>query len=487
MSVTGLRHRRIVEAGSAKSVIDNKRSSQSNIPDIYRPRATALISKLTLDNRRWSAIGLPSEITNFKHPTSKIEHVLTQPLDLSARVGFSILNLTGQPMRYLQVWEDGTKRTIQYLNNGERGLLNFIASVTKLRNNHVVEESFSEQALRRTASARSNTERNVGHHVSLQISGYKWLRHVQADTLGVKFENISAVLGLVDLKRVYHDWKIQHALKLVAEVKSINGGRMLQLNSVFNIKNCTSHTIKILAHSLNNINPDVIQDVPFIVQPGESFYLPIALLHQSVLQTNAKSLGYLWLAPADMVPIIEELGSSAQMVGRASYTVDPINLLQTVIRASETSKHNVVVDQFASGASSASGGGDVVVNDNMLQLSCTLSAKKRSNQNPLSRKMRASEENESSYERLEAETLQRTRIINLDKLPPFCYNVDIETTAQASDLLSTDADIDDANIFGLSKVVKDRFVNKDKAEPIVHSPLIYSIGKHVYLFICFYC
>jgi hypothetical protein len=52
------------------------------------------------------------------------------------KVGFSLYNLTGQPLRYLQQWEGGVK-TIQYLDDGQRGLLNFIASTTLVRNNQV--------------------------------------------------------------------------------------------------------------------------------------------------------------------------------------------------------------------------------------------------------------------------------------------------------------------------------------------------------------
>jgi hypothetical protein len=44
----------------------------------------------------------------------------------------------------LQTYEDG-KKTVQYLNSGERGILNFLASTTTIRNNQIVEEAFEVQ------------------------------------------------------------------------------------------------------------------------------------------------------------------------------------------------------------------------------------------------------------------------------------------------------------------------------------------------------
>ena len=100
-------------------------------------------------------------------------------------MGFSIQNLTGQPLRYLRQWE-GSARTVQYLDDGQRGLLNFMASATSVRNNQVVQtDTYSD--------ARTVQKIVAGKRLALQLAGYKWLQGVEADELGMKFDTLSAV------------------------------------------------------------------------------------------------------------------------------------------------------------------------------------------------------------------------------------------------------------------------------------------------------
>jgi hypothetical protein len=80
----------------------------------------------------------------FVGPDEPFLHEWSQTLPADARVGFSILNLTGQTVRYLQRW-DSDRSTIQYLPHGKRGLLNFLASLTILRNCTVTEVPFEVQ------------------------------------------------------------------------------------------------------------------------------------------------------------------------------------------------------------------------------------------------------------------------------------------------------------------------------------------------------
>ena len=131
-----------------------------------------------------------------------IKHFKFPPLSDSARVGFSLRNLTGQPVRYLQTWiGEGNLRTIEYLMHGETGLLNFIASTTKIRNSIIVEEAFGVQqdyhrdvALKSGSKLRSRA-RTAGHLLQLQICGYKWLSDVRADALGVSFADLAPLDG----------------------------------------------------------------------------------------------------------------------------------------------------------------------------------------------------------------------------------------------------------------------------------------------------
>jgi hypothetical protein len=346
------------------------------------------------------------------------------PLPSAARVGFAILNLTGYPIRYFQVWENGSIRTIQYLDSGQRGLLNFIASKTLMRDNEIIEVQFDVQ--KQNALGKSN-KKSIGHYVSLQIAGYKWLRNIQADTLGVRFEDIHPVIGLMDLRKAYpSNLAIQHTVKLVTEVRQHGGGRLLQLSSVFLIKNSTFHSIQLLTNETTNLST-ALEDAPFVLSAGESFYVPLALLYRSILKTNANSLGYVWLKPSNNQPIVDELGISSHMIHEASYTVDPINLMSTVEKTLALLSKN-----HSAG----------LLHDTADQLSCKLlehsgsrrSAKFSSTRHLFNKKgpnfFDQSEEKES---KADADIPQRNdqylsaRILNLDRLPAFCYNIEIES------------------------------------------------------------
>jgi hypothetical protein len=153
-----------------------------------------------------------------------IKHVFASGLNSDVRVGFSMLNVTGNPLRYLQSWGDDSncdkRQTVEYLQHNEKGLLNFIASNTVIRNNQIVEESFSDQSksYRETSSVGRN-RRGTGHRVTLQVAGYKWTSSVQADTLGIKFIDLESVTGTLNAINLYDRlWRIKNALKLVCEV-----------------------------------------------------------------------------------------------------------------------------------------------------------------------------------------------------------------------------------------------------------------------------
>jgi hypothetical protein len=224
------------------------------------------------------------------HGKRHLDHVPSNPLSATFRVGFSIQNLTGQPVRYLQQWEGG-RRTVQYINNMERGLLNFVASKTLIRNNQVIEETFDVQMERNGAGSR-NRRKAVGNRVALQVSGYRWLHAVQADELGVHYEELYSVLGRVHASQLYSKWKIVNSLKLMVEVVPYCGGRMLRLRSVFTIKNNTRHRLEILAREGSSLTAwekdaqtEQGEDVPFVIGSGENFYVPLALLRRSVLSS----------------------------------------------------------------------------------------------------------------------------------------------------------------------------------------------------------
>jgi hypothetical protein len=226
---------------------------------------------------------------------------------------------TGQPVRYFQTWVgEGNMRTIEYLMSGEIGLLNFLASTTRIRNNAVVEEGFGVQQdyLRAESSssvtAKRSKQRSAGHLLKLQVCGYRWLADVRADALGVNFADLEPIPGRVNIMnyltgdgvprtagREDRSEIFKMALKLVTEVTPNNGGRTLTLRSVFSIVNNTSHAIHLLAKyfapsgSRNSRSQEDEErcKIPFTVPAGEAFHVPLSLLYRSAVKSGGKYLG----------------------------------------------------------------------------------------------------------------------------------------------------------------------------------------------------
>ena len=276
-----------------------------------------------------------------------VHHMQTQPLEENNRVGFSIRNSTGQPIRYLHKYEGG-QRIIQYVNDSERGAINFVASTTLIRNNDIVEEAFAVQSEHADSSRSRNKKSLVGHRVALQVVGYRWLPEVQADKLGVEYEELNPVVGCQKLRltNALHSWKISNALKLVAEVLPQNGGRVLRLRSVFTIKNNTNHAVKLMATEFQASDRDrnearVMDDeVPYCLSAGDSFCVPIALLQRSAMASKKEStpsLGNIFIRPAELTAVKEELKQTKPVFdpGNVTYTIDPINLFSIVQNTSD--------------------------------------------------------------------------------------------------------------------------------------------------------
>jgi hypothetical protein len=427
-----------------------------------------------------------------------IDHVLTMPLSLEARVGFSILNLTGYPIRYLQVWENGNVRTLQYLDSGKRGLLNFIASKTLMCDNEIIEVQFDVQGQQHrhtrppgggggtnTSAVSKKSTTRLGHHVSFQVAGYKWLKNIQADTLGIKFEDIHPVLGLLDLRKAYpNNLEVQHTVKLVTEVHQQNGGRVLQLNSVFMVKNLTSHALQLLAHENSNLNI-AQEDDPFILPVGESFYVPLALLYRSIVKSQANSLGYLWLKPLTSQPIVDELGISSHLVGEVSYTVDPINLMQTVRTTLNAIARNDIsnLPHLTSQQLSCKLAGSVDHKEQQQRRQPRIS-KYGSTRHLLNRRDDCLQEQrervsggggDDSHSSSRKFSSPVTRVFNYDTLPAFCYNIEVESLSSSSspagNLNETMSDTDGSGSRGIPP--HDRSPKNSQQL----QPRIYSIGR----------
>lgn len=360
------------------------------------------------------------------------------------RVGFSIHNLTGQPVRYLQQWEGGVK-TVQYLNNGERGLLNFVASTTLIRNNLIVEETFNVQMEKNADSRSRNKKKIVGNRVALQVSGYRWLRGVQADELGFRFEHLEAVLGRKTAGNIYSDQMIVNSLKLVTEVIPHCGGRMLKLRSVFLLKNNTRHSINILAKQAEDMESDDWQpsahqgrELPFQLNAGCNHYVPMALLQNSALRSKGRSLGLLYLQPTEIGPIEDELeGIGNLSPSSVDYTTDPINLYQTVAAAANAAEDTEnVAKTFGEyrnlrvhkNDSAISDSGDLHSGQHGIQLCCNVNPMSRRGTRKSSFSGNRSFDGDRPMENRRNDFLRDEDFVEhnaTNKLPLFCYCVEV--------------------------------------------------------------
>ncbi|CAM9189340.1 unnamed protein product, partial [Hapterophycus canaliculatus] len=211
-------------------------------------------------------------LSSVNIPRFLVCHEFCAPLPLESRMSFTILNLTGQRARYFQPRAGEETRRLQYLRDGERGVLLFTATMTVVRNGRVQEVPFDTQTeafdLRDhrgvtlpTIAARGGGGDQKGrrpggsHTVAVQVSGYRWLPEVRADSLGTRAIPLHALLGRVDARRVCRDPGLAAALSLVTDVHHLNGGRQVTLRSVFRLQNCTDHTVMVFTHPDRNHKP----------------------------------------------------------------------------------------------------------------------------------------------------------------------------------------------------------------------------------------
>lgn len=451
--------------------------------------------------------------------TYRYNHVPTQSLRRNARVGFSIFNLTGQPLRYVQFFSSTRATMVHYLEHNQRGLLNFVASKTTIRNNQVVEEQFGhfkQETLQRMGQkALKNPKRRpkeVGHHIAVQICGYKWLSSLQADALGIHFKDLHAILGCLNATTIANDafkkknvtpgpadgdrdketvdWRTTNALKLVAEVRPHNGGRMLLLRSAFAVKNSTTHDINAITNFSSKM-PDPPLDGGsdhFLIKSGETFFIPLALINESVLRSHAKKtkaalaqdkgtqLGCLWVRPSSILPVRKELGPSSQFVKSMSYSGDPI-VLKNVVSTLESNQHSSIENSGYSNtaASRSDGSNNILISGNFKQLSCTLSTRVTDARGYMFDDFDASDDGNTvgrdGSDLNDAYGFNAAPVVNSDKLPPFCYNIEVQTSGSNNANSYTESN---DRTSGFMSMFAGKSSNQDDA---YESPLQYTIGR----------
>jgi len=78
-------------------------------------------------------------------PSNPFRHIRPHILTPTVRVAFSVQNMTGQSIRYLQFKVVRDKYSIEYLAPGQRSMLSFVAAHTILRQGRVFETPFDSQ------------------------------------------------------------------------------------------------------------------------------------------------------------------------------------------------------------------------------------------------------------------------------------------------------------------------------------------------------
>ena len=335
----------------------------------------------------------------------RITHEFPKPLLPETRAPFSICNLTGQVVRWFQphAITDKAVVSLQYLKHGAVSRLSFGATMTVLQNLQSLEVPFDvNRGLFLPDDEQPADSREVGHastshgrtlssplfaqqqaqhlqehnsrlldkgwNISVQLGGYRWLTCVSADALGARFESLRPLPGHLEAERLYGDWKAYNALKLVSEVRLLDGCRQLTLRSVFRIRNCTKHDIVLLAHPSPDYQPsrkDLDEDVATndgtkeasvplagmstTLMPSGTYNVPYELLRLAT-ETGASSgflptLGRIWVKPK-VWPVPTKgcvAGKHPRRTDQVHFSTEPIDLKTLVdesARLFEASLHH---------------------------------------------------------------------------------------------------------------------------------------------------
>ena len=298
-------------------------------------------------------------------------HEIPKPLKRDDRVAFSLRNLTGQKIRIHQQTDLACASTfdksaiITYLNQTESMGLTFAATISVIKNLTIVEVPYP--GLPNSRSSNQN-QGSLNHAVDVQVPGFRWIQGIKVDTFGRKFETITPRSTDV-LAKVFRDWRLRNAMMLLTEVGLDSGGRLVTVRSLFEVRNNTTHAIKLVynpdpRHEIMEVasndaglgfsrENDVYVDGSVtsvehlgnseeiaIIQPGDVFQIPTLLLERA-LQMAGSHLGCLWLCPDTKdksLPFWEffrasgsaEKGSEIQ----ASFCSRPIQLAKIVYESS---------------------------------------------------------------------------------------------------------------------------------------------------------
>jgi len=248
-----------------------------------------------------------------------IVHEIPKPLKTEDRVAFSMRNLTGQRIRIHQQSNFSSNSSkpvvVTYLNQGESTGLTFAATISVVKNMRVVEVPYPGFEVSKCKT--SQKQGSLNHAIDLQVPGCRWIQDVRVDSFGRKFQNLTPRSAQVSAK-ILKDWRLRNAMTLLTEVGPDNGGRLLSVKSIFEIRNNTTHTVNLVFHPDPRFKPimknrshhaddktkrdfteskkDSNPSEYAAIEPGCDFQLPTLLLETS-LAMDGGHLGCVWVRP----------------------------------------------------------------------------------------------------------------------------------------------------------------------------------------------
>lgn len=248
-----------------------------------------------------------------------IIHEIPKPLKSEDRVAFSLRNLTGQRIRIHQQSNfsgDGDQPVVvTYLNQGESSGLTFAATISVVKNLRIVEVPYPGFDI--SDNKENQKQGSLNHAIDLQVPGCRWIQGVRVDSFGRRFQRLTPRSSQV-FKKISNDWRLRNAMTLLTEVGPENGGRLLSVRSVFEIRNNTTHSVNLVFHPDPRYKPGaktedrsvdlkkngVISDKKgqkieteyALIKPGCNFQLPTLLL-ESALEMEGSHLGSVWVRP----------------------------------------------------------------------------------------------------------------------------------------------------------------------------------------------
>lgn len=237
----------------------------------------------------------------------EVDHQIPEPLHPDDRIAFSLLNLTGQRIRIHQLsqrLESDTTSLVTYLDHEETTRLDFQATVSMIQNLRLVEVPYPG-----LPNSRRDARVQVlgSHSVDVQLPGFKWLEGISVDSSGRRFDDIIPRSPIIQSK-ISKDWRLGNAMKLLSEVGLDNGGRLITVRSLFEVRNHTTHPISVYLHPdpthkpqvSKSLNADLIKtsftDGEPLLSPGDALQIPVLLL-ESALRLEGNHLGCLWVRP----------------------------------------------------------------------------------------------------------------------------------------------------------------------------------------------